>query len=114
MLYTTWKVGEEEYKLRLAAKSIVELEKKLGGNPLDIFMGIENNKLPSMEEIILVFHASMQKYQSNIKLDDVYDIYDEYIEKDGSFMELIPILLEVFKVSGFFKESDVKQGEAKN
>ena len=104
MLYSEYEINGEDYKLRLGARDIVKLEKKLGGNPMNIFMAVQNDQLPKLEAVILILHASMTKFHSNIKLGDVYDMYDEYIEEGGTYMDLIPVLLDVFKVSGFFKE----------
>ena len=106
MLFHEVEINGKEYKLRLSARGIVKLERKLGGNPMNIFMAVQENQLPSLEDTIIILHASMQKYHSGIKLEDVYDLYDEYIENGGTYMELIPILLAVFKVSGFFKEEN--------
>ena len=50
MLYTTFTVKDRDYKLRLNAKACVDLEKKLGTNPVNIFMAMAGNdmKLPSL------------------------------------------------------------------
>ena len=116
MLYAEWEVNGKEYKLRLGARDIVKLEKKLGGNPMDIFMRIQNNQLPSLEAVILILQASMTKYHNSMKVDDVYDLYDEYVAEGNTYMDLIPVLLEVFKVSGFFKDEEEgeAEGEVKN
>lgn len=108
MLYSEFEVNGTEYKLRLGARDIVKLEKKLGGNPMNIFMAVEQNQLPPLEAVILILQASMTKYHSNMNVNDVYDLYDEYMEAGGTYMDLIPVLLDIFKVSGFFKEDDAK------
>ena len=59
MLYTTLTVCENEYKCRLTTKGCVDLEKKLGANPISIFMNIANNQLPKIEDMVAVLHASM-------------------------------------------------------
>lgn len=106
MLYSEFDFNGTEYKLRLGSRDIVKLEKKLGGNPMNIFMAVQNDELPKLEAVILILHAAMNKYHSNVVLNDVYDMYDEYIEDGGTYMDLIPVLLDVFKVSGFFKEEE--------
>lgn len=105
MLYTVLNVGNKEYKCRLTAKACVDLERKLGQNPLNIFTEIQNsNELPKVEDMIMILHASLQAMEHNISLDDTYAIYDEFVDEGNSLLELIPILIEIFKVSGFFKE----------
>ncbi|MPN46084.1 hypothetical protein SDC9_193664 [bioreactor metagenome] len=33
----------------------------------------------------------------------MYKLYDEYVEEDKTYMDLIPELMSVLEVSGFFK-----------
>lgn len=110
MLYTILKVGTREYKCRLTAKSCVDLEKRMGGNPLNVFMNIQKTQqMPKLEEIIMIIHASMQAYEHGITLDNVYEIYDEFVDEGNSLMEVIPIIMEIFRVSGFFKVDEVEE-----
>lgn len=112
MLYTTFTVGSKDYKCRLNAKACVDLERKLGGNPLNIFSNIQKtNELPKLEDIIMILHASLQAYQHGISLDETYSIYDEFVDDGNSLMELIPIIIEIFRVSGFFKSEEVVESK---
>ena len=43
MLYTTFTVKENDYKCRLSAKACVDLERKMGTNPLNVFTKIAAN-----------------------------------------------------------------------
>lgn len=113
MMYTIFNVGNKEYKCRLTARACVDLEKRMGGNPMNIFMEIKkSNALPKLEDIILILHASMQSLEHGISIDDVYKIYDEYVDNGNGLMELMPVIIEIFKVSGFFK--DEKENSEKN
>lgn len=111
MRYTEFKVGDNEYQLRLATNEIINIEKKIGGNVLSIFMS--EDRIPSMEELLMVLHGALQKFHHKITIKDTYDIYDEYVENGGTFEDLIEVILEVFEVAGFFKEEDLKEGKAK-
>lgn len=103
MLYTVFTVGDKEYKLRATASSIIEIEKRLGGkNPLDILMAIEGGELPPVSSILYILHGSMQKFHSKTDLQRVMQIYDEYIEAGNTYMDIIKVLMDVFRVSGFF------------
>lgn len=105
MLYTTLTVKDIDYKCRLSAKACVELEKKLGTNPLNIFMEIANSgKVPELSTLITILHASMTQYQHNMTLDNVYELYDEMVDEGKTLMDLVPVIMDIFKVSGFFKE----------
>lgn len=104
MLYTIFTVKDIDYKCRLNAKACVDLEKKLGGNPLNIFTEIKKTgNLPKVEDIILILYESMQQYHHGISLDEVYSIYDEYVDAGSTLTDLIPVIMQIFEVSGFFK-----------
>lgn len=103
MKYTSLNYGGEELKLRITAAATIDLEKKLGGrNPLDILMGIENGNMPSVSSVLLILHASVQKFHHGFKFDDIVELYDKYVEDGKAYTDLLPELIEVFKVSGFF------------
>lgn len=116
MLYTTMTIKDRDYKLRLNAKACVDLEKKLGTNPLNIFVNMfgENDKvnLPSIGDIITILHASLQAYEHGMSIDKVYELYDDFIADGHTQLEMIPIVAEIFKVSGLIPEE--AETEAKN
>ena len=90
MLYTVLNVGDKEYKCRLTAKACVDLERRMGQNPLNVFTEIQkSNELPKVEDIIMILHASLQALEHNISLDDTYAIYDEFVDEGNTLIELI-------------------------
>lgn len=111
MLYSTFKCGDKEYKLRLTAQSIVEVEKQLGKSVLDVLlamapedmskMSVKSISLPLMQDVVTILHGALQKFQHGITMNDTYGIYDEYIETGGSYMDFFNVLQGVLKVSGF-------------
>ncbi|MFF2449369.1 DUF6096 family protein [Neobacillus sp. NPDC058068] len=104
MLYTTLQVGEQEYKLRAPAAAIIELEKKLGGkNPLSVLMTVESGEIPSVGNLLLILHATLQKYHHGMTFENVLALYDNYVDSGKTYMDLIPVMMEAFKTSGFFK-----------
>ena len=104
MKYYLFKCGEKEYKLRLSAQNIIDTEKRLGKGIIDVMMQTEKGKLPEIGELLTILYGSMQKYHS-VKMNDVYDIYDEYVDCGGDFTGIIEVVTEVLKVSGFFRET---------
>ena len=110
MLYSDFKIGDKELKLRLDSRNCVSLERKLGKSPLSIFMDSDKS-LPKLEDLILILQASLQKYQNGYTEDKTYDLYDEYIEEGNTFTDFIPVVMEIFKVSGFFKENDIEKAQ---
>lgn len=113
MLYHTITIKERDYKCRLAARNCVDLEKKLGTNPLNIFIDIaKKGTVPDLEVLMIILHASLQKFQHGISLDDTYNIYDEFVDEGHNLMDLVPELLEIFKVSGLIgEETEEKNAE---
>lgn len=104
MLYTTLTIAGKDYKLRLGAANIMELEKQLGGrNPMDVLMNVEKGALPPLTATLRILHGSMQKFQHGTSFNDVVELYDRYVEEGGSYTDLLQPLIEVFRVSGFFK-----------
>lgn len=102
--YTTWTVSEDEYKLRLTTKQVCDVEEKLGVNLLKIFMpkpGEEFN-LPPLKVMLIIVHGALQKFHHGIKLDDVYELFDNYVSDGYGQTELMTeVILPLFEVSGF-------------
>ena len=73
MLYTDFKAGEKEYKLRMTTRAVVALEKQLGCNPISIFSNEE--ELPTVTAMVQILHAALQQYEHGITLNDAFDIF---------------------------------------
>ena len=110
MNYVAFNVGDKELKLKLDAKNTVALERVVGTNPLNELMKVTNCQLPTLDFAITTLHASLQKLEHGYTLNKVYDLYDEYVEDGHSLVDLIPVLMDVFKAAGFIPK-DENQGE---
>ena len=108
MMYVDFNAGGKDYKLRLATRNIVALEKAIGGNPLGIFG--TGGELPSITTMVNILWFSMQKVHHGISLNDAYDIFDEYLE-EKSMTDFIPVILEIYKVSGLIKPDNNSEEE---
>ena len=108
-MYVDFNVKEKNYKLRLATRNIVALEKAIGCNPLSIFNNAE--ELPPITTMVTILFHSMQKFNHGISLNDAYDIFDEYLEDHGA-TDFISVILDIYKVSGIIRED--KEVEEKN
>lgn len=109
MKYYLFKAGEKEYKLRLTAQNIIDTEARLGYSIFEVLMKTDEGKLPSIEEMLIILRGSLQKYHDDMKMKDVYDIYDEYVENGGDYTGLIETVTEIMKISGFFREEKGKE-----
>lgn len=104
MMYVDFSAGNKDYKLRLNTRNIVSLEKQLGCNPLTIFGNGET--MPTITTLVQVLYASLQQYNHGITLNDAYDIFDEYLADGNTMTDFLPVLIEVYKVSGLIKTED--------
>lgn len=110
MMYELVIVNEKEYKLCLPMMQIIELEKKLGENPLNKLMAMsDGNKLPEMDFILDVIHYSLKKYQPKTDRNEAGNFIDEYFaEKENDLTTLIELIFAIFNKSGFFKMNQVE------
>lgn len=104
MLYHIFTVGDTNYKLRINTRNIIDLEKKLGGNPLSIFLADDN--IPTVENMVAVLHASLQQYQHDFTMTKTYSLFDEWLDEGNDVTSFIPVILEVYKVSGIVPKDD--------
>lgn len=109
MLYYEFAVGEKTYKLRLNTRNTVELEKKLGCNPLAIFGN--GDTVPTVSAMAHILHSSLQAFHHNITIDKAYEIFDAYLAEGNVMTDFIPVILEVYKVSGLIKTPQEEQEE---
>lgn len=54
--------------------------------------------------MLTVIHASLQALEHGYTEDAVYRLYDEYVEEGHNMYDLIPVIIDVFKVSGIFSD----------
>ena len=109
MMYVDFNAGGKDYKLRLATRNIVALEKAIGCNPLSIFGNGE--EIPSITTMVMILWQSLQKFHHNIGLNEAYDIFDEYLEENTA-IDFIPVILDIYKVSGIIKNDNDKKVES--
>ena len=111
MNYINFEVGNKTYKLRLNTRNTVQLEKKLGCNPLSIFG--EGDTIPPMTTMVYILHASLQQYNHGITLDEAYDIFDAYLDDEHTMTDFIPVIIEIYQASGIMPKTK-KDNEEKN
>ena len=112
MMYVDFAAGNRNYKLRLNTRNLVMLEKQLGCNPFAIFGNGET--LPTITEMVEVLYASMQQLNHGITLDKAYDIFDAYLEDGNSATDFIPVILDIYRVSGLIRSDSEEVEEGKN
>lgn len=108
MMYVDFNAGGQDYKLRLATRNIVALEKAIGVNPLGIFG--KGDELPSITTMVTILWQSLQKFHHGITLNDAYDIFDSYLEENG-MTDFITVILDIYRVSGIIRDGEVNNSE---
>ena len=101
---TTIKIKDKDYNLRLNAKACVELERKLGKNPLNVFISADG--MPLFEDMIKVFHSSLTEFQHGITLDNAYELFDEYCEEGGDIAKFTVLITDIFRDAGFIPKEN--------
>ena len=78
-------------------------------NPLAIFG--DGDTMPTITSLVTVLHASLQQYQHNITLENAYDIFDDYLADGHNMTDFLPVLVELYKVSGLIKNTNKEDAE---
>lgn len=108
MMFYDFEAGNKSYRLRLSTRNIVSLEKQLGCNPLAIFG--DGSTIPTVSVMVAILFHSLQQYNHGITMDGAYDIFDNYIADGHSMTDFVPVILEIYKVSGIIKEGTTAEG----
>lgn len=112
MMYFDFETNEQTYKLRLTTKTIMDLERKIGGNPLSIFGN--GTRIPSVTEMVSILHYSLQSMQHNITFEKAASIFDNYLSEGHTVTDFIQVIVGVYRVSGIIQNEDNGDGEEKN
>lgn len=107
MMYVDFSAGNKDYKLRLNTRNVVVLEKQLGCNPLAIFG--DGTTIPTITTMVTILWASLQQYNHSINLDEAYNIFDAFLDDGNSITDFLPVIVDVYKVSGLLKSEDVTE-----
>ena len=105
-----WKIGENEYRLKLTGNGICKLEEKFKKN---LLMIVADDGIPPLSTMLGIIQVAMQKYNHGITFAKVQEIYDDYTEHGGSMDKLFTeVIIGVMKVSGFFSTEQTAELES--
>lgn len=97
-------VGGSEYNLKITTANAVKLEEQIG---TDLLNGL--GKLAEIGTLAKYFFAAARLNDSIEKIDDVYQLFDDYLAQGGSYDELQALIIDVLVLSGILTE---KSGES--
>ncbi|MFX4008387.1 DUF6096 family protein, partial [Streptococcus suis] len=70
----------------------------------------EQFNLPPLYVMFFVVQCALKKFHHGIKLDDVYDLFDDYIDEGYGQTELMSdIIVPLFELSGFIHRNNEKE-----
>lgn len=110
MLFKEFEVGGRTYKLAMNTRSVIELEKKMGCNPIAVFG--DGDRVPTVTDMINILSAALQRFEHGLTQNDAISIFDTWLDEGHSIAEFIPVILDVYKVSGLI--SSENEEAAKN
>ena len=91
-------VFANKYECKLTTRALLGIEKALGDNPVNV--------------MLTILFYSARKFNPTIKsMDDVIEIYDDYLEDGGSLMGLAEFVMELFKDSGMMNSGNTEKEE---
>lgn len=88
-------VGGSEYNLKITTANAVKLEEQLG---TDLLSSLE--KLGEIKTLAKYYLAASVINDSISSIDDVYQLFDDYIVGGGTYEELQRLMIEVLVTSG--------------
>lgn len=110
MLFKEFEVGGRTYKLAMNTRSVIELEKKMGCNPIAVFG--DGDRVPIVTDMINILSAALQRFEHGLTQNDAISIFDAWLDEGHNIAEFIPVILDVYKVSGLI--SSENEEAAKN
>lgn len=106
-MYTIWKVGDKEYRLRLTTQATVLFEKQM-----KVGMTAVLDHVADVSVIVGLIWAAMQQYNHGISLQDVFTLYDTFIADGGTVADIIPIEQDLLAQMGYCEGRDTKNAES--
>lgn len=114
-MYFDFEAGNKAYKLRLTTKAVMNLESKIGCNPVAIF-GLDGNnpKIPTVTEMVHILHNSLTHFHHGITLNDAMEIFDAWLDDGHQSMEFCEVINGIFFASGIYKKATNDEAEEDN
>ena len=106
-MYTLFRVGDKEYRLKLTTTQIMRLEKVTGHHPLAILTGAIDD-IPSVTNMVQVLYCSMVELNHGISMSDVYHIFDAWLDEGHTTSDFLEIMIEIYEVSGLLPRTTEK------
>jgi hypothetical protein len=97
----------KEYKLRLTMQNIITLESIFKKNFYEIMADFISGSV-NLEALLQILKQSIMG--DHITCDnDIYTLYDEYLEEGNTRQDLFMLVFEIIKHAGFFEDKEAEE-----
>lgn len=103
MNYTTFTLGGKEFKARLTLREAEKAEERLGKNPINVLLDCVDNQLPKVGDMMIIVHQSILPLQHGIKIDELYDMFQEDLDNGEDISKLVIITSDILQASGLIR-----------
>ena len=114
MSYIVFKVNMcKEYKLRLTMQNIITLEDTFNKDIYTVISELATGTVP-LDTLLQILKQSMMSYGYVLCDNDIYKVYDEYLEEGHNIIDLYNIIVKIFEHAGFFNNGSEEYEEKNN
>ena len=108
-MYFDFEAGNKAYRLRLTTKAVMNLESKIGCNPMMVFGN--GNRIPTVTEMVHILHNSLTHLNHSITLNDAMNIFDTWLEDGHTPTDFISVIVDIYKASGIIPNTPEETDE---
>lgn len=99
-------INGKDYNCMLKIKTCIQLEKKLGTNPLNVLQALEGGSMPDFETLGTIFHYCLIDMNHGLSMDDSLELFSQYMQENndsenGGIGSVILLFTKVFQDAGF-------------
>lgn len=99
-------INGKDYNCMLKIKTCIQLEKKLGTNPLNVLQALDKGLIPDFEILGTIFHYCLIDMNHGLSMDDSLELFSQYMQENndsenGGMASVILLFTKVFQDSGF-------------
>lgn len=106
--YETLNAGGIEYHFKITTANAVKLEEDLG---TDLLSGMTNiNKINVLAKYL--FAAAVSQNDGISKIEDVYQLIDDYITDSGTYEQLQELVIQILLTSGILTQKMYDKSKA--
>ena len=99
-------INGKDYTCMLKIKTCIQLEKKLGTNPLNVLQALDKGLIPDFEILGTIFHYCLIDMNHGLSMDDSLELFSQYMQENndsenGGIGSVILLFTKVFQDAGF-------------